>query len=160
MIEFSGPLTGTARSAFIRKQKQVGAIILFPVFLFTLLNIFLIGKVVLHDDAFIYAMLIALFVSAVILFIPKGKNEFSSTLPKKVYADSRRIVCISEQRSETKLISDVRKVVDHGEYYEVFFTFGKGSNCFICQKNLLTKGSLTKFESLLNNKIIKSNSMG
>ena len=155
MVEFTGPLTDKAEDAFIRIQKRIGLIILLLASLFTLPNIFLIGKFVLQDDAFIYAMLTALLVCAIVVLIPKGKKEFVSTLPLKVYVDKRHIVCDSERHSESRLISDVKKVIDHGEYYELYFAFGKGSNHFICQKNLLTKGSLAEFESLFDGKIIK-----
>ena len=63
------------------------------------------------------------------------------------------IVCIAEQYKESKPISDVSKVIDCGSYYDIRFPFGKLSDKFICQKDLLTKGSLEKFEELFEGKI-------
>ena len=40
-------------------------------------------------------------------------------------------------------------------WYEIVFPFGKISSNFICQKNLIFKGSLEEFEDLFNGKIVK-----
>ena len=44
---------------------------------------------------------------------------------------------------------------DHGAFYEFVVPFGKVSDKFICQKSLLTKGTLGDFEKLIGEKLIK-----
>jgi hypothetical protein len=74
-------------------------------------------------------------------------------LPKRIYIKDDHIVCIADRYTDSKFISDVNKVIDHGEFYELCFPLGKVSEKFICQKDLLTKGSLREFESIFKKKI-------
>ena len=76
-------------------------------------------------------------------------------LPKRIYTRDNHIVCVADKYTDSKLISDVTKVLDHGEFYELCFPFGKISEKFICQKSLLFKGSLGAFERLFKGKIVK-----
>ena len=54
------------------------------------------------------------------------------------------------------VIKDVKRLVDYGEFYEIVFRFGKGMN-FVCQKNKLKIGTLEKFESYFEGKIVRRN---
>lgn len=153
MIEFKGYLTGSAKKGFIRKTRKFGLIGLSITVPLVLPIIFFFGNALLHDPAFTYAMLGALLVLFVFPFIPKGKKELSATLPKRIYIDGEFIVCVAERYTDSKFISDVKKVVDHGEYYELCFPFGKVSEKFFCQKDLLKRGSLREFEALFKGKI-------
>ena len=155
MIEFTGYITGEAEKRFVQKSRRIGLIFSSFAILFALPTAFLIGKFVLHDDAFIYAMLAGLSILPLICFIPKGKKEHLSMLPKRIYTRDNHIVCVADKYTDSKLISDVTKVLDHGEFYELCFPFGKISEKFICQKSLLTKGSLGAFERLFKGKIVK-----
>ena len=74
--------------------------------------------------------------------IPKGKREKISITPKKICIEDGYITCIADKYEECRSISDVKCVVDHGDFYELTFPFGKISEKFVCQKNLLTKGSI------------------
>ena len=155
MIEFTGYITGKAEKRFVQKSRRIGLIFSSFAILFALPIAFLIGKFVLHDDAFIYAMLAGLSILPLICFIPKGKKEHLSMLPKRIYTRDNHIVCVADKCTDSKLISDVTKVLDHGDFYELCFPFGKISEKFICQKSLLSKGSLGAFERLFKGKIVK-----
>ena len=76
-------------------------------------------------------------------------------LPKRIVADEESITCTTDKEIVTKWITDVKQVIDHGEFYELVFPFGKISTNFICQKELLTKGTLEQFERLFEGKISK-----
>ncbi len=155
MIEFAGRLTGAAEKAFVKKNRKTVYIGTLVVLLLALPNVFLIGKIVLRDNAFIYAMLAALLLCAIIVFMPKGKKEYLSMLPQRIYTDKHYIICIADRYSDSRLISDVRQVINHEDFYEIRFPFEKRSDRFICQKSLLTTGSLEEFESLFEGKIVK-----
>ena len=120
--------------------------------------IFFCSNVLLRDPAFSYAMLGSLAVIVFFLLIPKGKKEHISMLPKKIYTDGELIVCIADKYTDSRFIHDVKKVIDHGEYYELIFPFGKVSEKFICQKSLLAKGTIWGFEALFDGKITKRTS--
>ena len=153
MIEFKGYLTGSAEKGFVRKTRKLGLIGCAIVIPLALPIVFFMSYALFHDPAFVYAMLGALLFMVVILFIPKGKKEHIAKLPKRVYIEKGHIVCIADRYTDSRFIRDVKKVIDHGEYYELCFPFGKASEKFICQKNLLTRGSLREFEALFKGKI-------
>jgi hypothetical protein len=51
----------------------------------------------------------------------------------------------------SKNIEDVKEVVDRGEWYEFSFVFSDRDIYFVCQKDLITKGTLADFEKLFKN---------
>ncbi len=63
------------------------------------------------------------------------------------------VICIADKYKECRKISDVKRVRDYGEFYELVFPLSKMSEKFICQKNLLTKGTLEEFKRLFRGKI-------
>ena len=60
-----------------------------------------------------------------------------------------------EKFTESAAIEDVVKLVDYGEFYDLSFPFGKLNDKFVCQKSLLSKGTLEEFEALFEGKIIR-----
>ena len=155
MIEFKGYLTGKAEKGFVRKGRMLFLIGLCIVIPLSLPMLFFVGNVLVRDPAFSYAMLGSLAVAVIILLVPKGKKEHLAMLPKRIYTDGECIVCVADRYTESKFIDDVKKVIDHGEYYELCFPFGKISEKFICQKSLLTRGSIREFEALFKGKITR-----
>ena len=156
MIEFKGHLTGKAEKHFIRKTKLIGLGFIGFAILFAIPLVVFVGKVVFRDNAFIYIMLSGLSVLPLICLLPKRKKVHLSMLPKRIYTNETHIVCVADQYTDSKPIKAVKKVIDHGEFYELCFPFGKVSEKFICQKSLLSKGSLGEFERLFKGKIVKS----
>ena len=59
------------------------------------------------------------------------------------------------QRSETKNLDDIKKVVDMGDFYKIYFYFPHKSNLFVCQKDLIIKGTIEEFEELFSAKIMR-----
>ena len=53
------------------------------------------------------------------------------------------------------LVNSVTRVLDYGEWYYLLFEFDSRDIYFVCQKSLLTKGSLEEFEALFEGKIEK-----
>ena len=150
MIEFSGELSGNAKQKFIWKQRKTGIIsmaIVLPI-------VFIIFSTIMNDPVFTYFLLIGFVIMYLLLnFRPFTKKELAELLPKRIYVNKTHIVYCSEKYKESQEICDVSKVIDHGAYYEVRFYFGKLSDKFICQKDLLTNGSLEKFEAIFQDKL-------
>ena len=109
-----------------------------------------------QSKSFIYTFAIYFALIPLLFFIPKRKKEKLAMLPKRIYIKDEHIVCVADRYTDSKFISDVKKVIDHGEFYELCFPFGKISEKFICQKSLLTKGSLREFEEIFKKKLIKN----
>jgi len=155
MVEFTGQLTGRAEKCFIRKSRRTGLSFVGFGCVLTVPFVVFISKAVFHDDLFMYMMIPALCMLPLLCLIPKSKKEHLAMLPKRIYLNKNHVVCVADRYSESKLIQDVAKVIDHGEFYELRFPFGKLSEKFICQKKLLSKGSIEEFERLFAGKIVK-----
>ena len=154
MIEFDGYISGAAEQYFWSKARKLTQTILIASILIFLPLIILVAVKTGYWLLLIFYC--TLFVSIPLLtYIPKSKKEKLTLLPKKIFTEDEYITVLTGGQEEYRLISDAKLVRDHGEFYEITFPVGKVSDKFICQKNLLTKGSLEAFESLFEGKITK-----
>jgi len=154
MIEFNGYLTGSAENRFHRKSRDIAQ----NIFLFAVLALFpsvIFFGIKLHTWKLIATYCLLFILIPLLVRIPKSKKERISITPKRIYIEENHIVCISDRYTESRFVSDVIKVIDNEEFYELCFPFGKVSEKYICQKSLLTKGSLVEFEALFGDKIIR-----
>lgn len=155
MIEFKGHITGAAEKGFLRKTRNTGLVGYCIVLPLILPMPFFIAFFLFHDMNFFYMMGACLLLIPAFFFIPKRKKEHLAMLPKRIYTDGETIVCVADRYTDSKFVDDVKKVLDHGEYYELCFPFGKLSDKFICQKSLLTRGSINEFERLFKGRIVR-----
>lgn len=154
MIEFDGYITGAAEKHFQKKagdfaQKTliVGMVVASPI-------IILFSQIM---QSWLPIAAYGLFFACILLAlrIPKSKKERTAVIPKMVYTEEEYIVCVADTYEEYRNMGDVKEVLDYGDFYELVFPFGKVSNNFICQKELLTKGTLEEFEDLFIGKIVR-----
>ena len=156
MIEFNGYISGSAEKRFMWKSRKFVLIPFLIAILFSVPRLLFLGNEVLQDIAFIYTIFACYFILLfIICFIPQSKKTRRKILPKRIYTNKDHIVCVADQYTESKFINDVAKVIDHGEFYELCFPFGKVSDKFICQKSLLAKGTIKEFERLFDGKIVR-----
>ena len=153
MIEFSGYINGVAEQYFHNKGRKLGnSILLIPLLLF------LPGVVVTAIRMQFWQMIVGycliITIIPLLTLIPKSKKERLSITPKKIFTEDDCIICIADKYTESRIISDAKQLRDFGEFYEIVFRFGKISDKFICQKNLLSKGTLEEFEKLFSGKIV------
>ena len=153
MIEFNGYLSGNAEKHFFKKARayaqnllMIGAVFALPVA--GILGIRLHTWIPLSVNCALFLII------PLLVRIPKSKREKISITPKKICLEDEYIICIADKYEECRSISDVKSVLDHGDFYELIFQFGKSSEKFICQKNLLIKGSLEEFELLFEDKLV------
>lgn len=153
MITFSGYLTGTAERKFLQMARKQYAITLVIVFLSMSLAIIGIGRLVFKSDDFIKALMIALLAGTAICCLPKGKRARLALYPQLIYLEEGKITCVSESYTEVRFVQNVSKVVDYGSFYQIIFPHKMHSDKFVCQKDLLTRGSLKEFEALFDGKL-------
>ena len=99
--------------------------------------------------------------AALLLFaflFPPGKQSQSTFMPQKVYVDlkDKMLVCKCEQKEQIHSIDSVYQVIDYGEWYYFKFNFGERDRFFVCQKSLLTEGTIEEFEKLFEDKIVSA----
>lgn len=154
MIEFDGYISGAAEKRFYSKSWEIVPFgLLCAALVVTPMVVYISYRMQSWMPMVGYCIIFALI--PISLCIPKSKKEKLAMLPKRIYIEEDHIVCIAEKYSESKLIQDVKRVIDHGEFYELSFPFGKFSEKFMCQKSLLSKGTLEEFEALFEGKIVR-----
>ncbi len=157
MIEFNGYLTGNAEKRYFKKSFEFTqylclfslliGVLYYPV-LARLANRFAPMQVLMY---LFYGMCV---LSPVWLRIPQiGKRRIANT-PKRIAIEDGFIACDTDKTVIGRELQDVKKVRDFGEFYELVFPWTKLNGTFICQKDLLTKGSLGEFEKLFEGKIV------
>lgn len=154
MIEFNGYLTGASRKFLFKKI--INCLQYSTIFAFTMVLPFIILLVKTFEALSILYIYFAAFLCLMIVYriIPKvGK----STIPKRIYITDNKMVCIADDFTEKRSVELVKKVYDYGEFYFISFYFGKISGNFICQKSLLTQGTIEDFEKLFDGKIERKN---
>lgn len=157
MIKFKGYLTGNSQKFFCNKivkslKKFVGftlipsAIIIYLIFYF--------DRTVVTDPRAIISTIILV---AIGLMLPKilTKKEKEKITPQRVCIKNNIIISHSNELIESRYIEDVKEVKDYGEFYYLTFPFGKYSYRFVCQKDLLSQGTLEDFEALFEGKIVR-----
>ena len=75
--------------------------------------------------------------------------------PKKIQITDETIICTADKFTDSRFISAVNKVYDYGDFYFISFVFGNISEKYVCQKNLLSKGTLDQFEKIFEPKLVK-----
>ena len=152
MIEFLGYLTDEAEQYYWKKSRRLGRNIMWCSML--LLSPAIISfSVNLREWSILIAYGALFCFIPVLCLIPKGKKEKKSLTPNKVRIEDGYIMAFGEKFEECRSIQDAKQVKDHGDFYEITFPFGKISDKFICQKSLLSQGTLEEFEQLFQGKI-------
>lgn len=152
MVEFNGYLSGEAKRYFEKRAVVFGQKIVFSSLLVFFPLIFILS--LKSNNWSIVGMYSLSFpLMYLITLIPKSKKERKKIIPKRIYTEENCIICVADSYSESKLIEDVKVVFDCGEYYDIRFYFGNMSEKYICQKSLLTNGTIEEFERLFEGKI-------
>ena len=89
------------------------------------------------------------------ILIPQSKRERRAMMPSQISMDDEYIEYTSHRTKEYRRISDVKVVRDYGDFYDVIFPVGKISDFYVCQKDLLTQGTLQEFEKLFEGKVVR-----
>lgn len=150
-IVFDGYISGEAKKYFIKRSKMLGVkMILFS--LLSILPVIVCCSLYFKSLTILLIYLSLLIVFPTIGFLTSFLQYKDDVIPRKIILDTEEetICCIADKYTESKFIYDIKKVTDHGEFYEVVFPFGKVSDKFICQKSLINEGSIEDFESLFD----------
>lgn len=156
MIEFTGQISGKADKFYWKKVREFGVLVVYIPVAFILAVVLLMS--INSGDWTVFPIVLGICVLCPpVLFLPRGKKEKQQTLPTRIYTEDEYIICKNDHYEQYSLISAAIRLEDHGEfYYIVMPKFNPNFNDkFICQKNLLTKGTLEEFEGLFEGKIVR-----
>ena len=153
MIEFSGQISGQSLKYILNKHRNRSLITASIVSV--LLAVVIIVFAVIFDTVYFIALAFPIVFVVISFFAKPSKSTYNAILPQKVFIEGESIVSENEKISVSRTLEQVEKVVDFGEGYDIQFYSGYKCNISICQKSLLTKGTIEKFEKLFEGKIIR-----
>lgn len=151
MIEFNGYLTGSAEKQYWKNVRKFA----YKILLFVIIGMIPVSVYISLIFGFwqISIMVgILLFLLLFLFLLPKTKNK-NTMLPKRIFTDGEMITCIAEKYADNKMLSDVKQVYEYDEYYNLVVRGGSGFFMYVCQKDLIEKGTLAEFEALFEGKI-------
>ncbi len=160
MIEFNGEQSNECKLLIAReKSKKIGL-------LFTIINsiadIFILVFGILNNKLFVSLLTAIIFLLlAVLTFITPKKQVSNVKINTKIVITSDTILMdystnfYTNKKTLTRKISNIKKIIDFGICYCIIFKHGDITNSWICEKSLITKGSISNFEELFCKQIIK-----
>ena len=154
MIEFNGLINGSAEARFEKRTKEFEVKIILCSMVVFLPTVYLLSRQLGLIKFFYFYCIMCVIVPMLTLF-PYGTNKKNTYMPRKIVIDDENIICTTKTGIESKFISDVKLVRNFDEFYEIVFPMGKISTKYICQKNLLSKGTLEEFEELFAEKLVQ-----
>jgi hypothetical protein len=163
MIEFKGKLSAQCKKYLVDSSWKIGLGAVIAVCI--PFGIFFIVLSIINDPMYLLTFIpLAMMISFAslkpctkpyrILFGKNGKI-FDGELEWHITVEEGMISAEGIQRAETEYLDDIKKVVDMGDWYKIYFYFPHKSNIFIVQKDLITQGTIEEFESLLQDKIVR-----
>lgn len=157
MIEFKGCLTGISQKYFCNQIVKCQRIfIVFTsipgLFIISLYGYLFWGVVIGPKIILLFLIMIA-----ILYMLPRiqTKKEKEKITPRRLFIENDIITCQSNALVESRTIQDVKEVRDYGDFYYLVFPLGKYSYRFVCQKDLLTQGTLADFKTMFAGKIKK-----
>lgn len=152
MIEFYGELSSNCKNYIIKKEIQAGVMV--TSIIGTLFLIPILVATFLWDWIAIIA-LVPLIAYITFSFVRPSKKTCRLLFPNRISIEDDFIVSEGDNFSYACPVSEVKKVIDMGEWYHIFFNYRYRNPRFVCQKDLLKQGSINEFEKLFENKIIR-----
>lgn len=86
---------------------------------------------------------------------PPSAKQKDLFCPSLLFVEGEFVVAKSAKFYEERRLSDVKTVIDYGEYYRFVFHSRRRSAAFLCAKDGITLGSLEQFEKLFEGKIAR-----
>ena len=151
MIVFEGQISGKCKEGVLRrgaKHSFIGGLI--TAILFAIPTVVLAFKI----DLIILLFFIVLVPFPFLAAIPPKEKHYPMVFPSKITIDIQtgEMTTQSSQFYAESSIAEVVKILDMGEWYHIYVKSKDGR--FICQKDLLTNGTLEEFEEFFKDKII------
>lgn len=154
MIEFKGNIDGDCKRFLLKRHVKSTTICMLIVATFFAIPVILTA---IFWKPIALLFLIPLFCLVIAATLTPNKKEQKMLLPKRLYIDMEEeaIVAEFEKTERFHMLYSVNKVLDYGEWYYFVFNYENRDESFICQKNLITQGTLEVFEKLFVDKLEK-----
>ncbi len=152
MLKFYGQISESNKKFIIKREKLIFFLAsLTPVIIGTILTI--IAAIKINYIWFLFLIPILFFIS--IPLYPLGKKTLDLMIPTKIIINKQMIISEGNNYKCVRNSIDIKKIIDYGNYYQIYFKWPKKSYRFLCQKDLIVEGTLEDFENLFKEKIVR-----
>ncbi len=150
MIEFTGELTGKSKRCVIRNMRR--GLFIASTVVFLLFGI----PTVVFAMAYNYLLFLFLIPLGILFLNPFCQSDnMKKPFRVKITIENDEVIYEHESVYNSYGINEVEEVVEYDEYYHILFNnFNKN---YVCQKDLLTSGTIEEFEALFEGKITRVN---
>lgn len=152
MIEFSGYLTGSALKFYFKKEEKtlqnffiILSLLVVPAFFVVFRNIINLKSILV----FLLFPLFAIILPRIVVRLDK------KSITKRIYFQDDIVCNITDNITVSRQIEEIQEVHDYGDFYFLILPSINKSSGFLCQKSLLSKGTLEDFEKLFEGKIVR-----
>ena len=161
LVEFKGEVSPENRRWLVRRVARRAALLMLCV-LFPLMII--ASLILIWEIGWEYGWAIALFLGIGLLiplltyFLYFTKREQKTMFPTRVvfYGDRDDSVLFDIPKRRLEMYrEDIKGVMDKGAYYYLDIPLQEGRG-IVCQKNLMTQGTVETFENLFKGKILRN----
>ena len=152
MIEFSGEMSEKC-VRYMLKEESKGAF-----YSFLIAGLIFCIPMIVAAFAWYWLCILAVPCAVIIALIagkPPSKKDYNLIIPSTIIVYNDVLISKSEKFSHTISIEKVKKIVDMGDWYHIYFDFAHKNPRFVCDKSLIKKGTIEDFEKLFSNKIIR-----
>lgn len=152
MIEFNGKLVGEANVFFQKNFKKTIIKLWLIMFILPLPGTISVSKMF---DTNVIFLIHAIF-SFILPLVLRFRNGRKIVVTEKVYIGmDDNIVYKCGKILGSGKISNVKKVVDYGDFFYIQFPYQYLTSEVVCQKSNLAKGSVDEFEELFKDKLVR-----
>ena len=159
MFVFRFDFEGPAKDYLIREEVKAARIARLIVFFSSIILALGIGIIWYYSYiALIISMGIVLLSFVFLIVVRQWDNpinELSNVVPTTITIEDDKIERSGVQSYRLVNIQDIKEIWDMGSFYAIVFYFPNMDRRFICQKDLIARGTIEEFENLFQGKIIK-----
>ncbi len=153
MIVFSGKLNAACVDYILKKEVKIGRISILIVW--SVFCIPLVWLAVFYHPIFALAFVVPVLM-LLLTFKRPSQKDCGKIIPKTiVIQEDGKMTAEGEDFFCTAETENIKKVVDYGEWYQIFFVFPYRNFRFICQKSLLTQGTIEEFEEMFKEQLVR-----
>lgn len=153
MIKYQGEINQNNKKVILKRQALLSLAISLTIA--TLLGIVVIIFCLLSKNYIFLILLLLFYLIAVLAALPPSKNKYDLIFPNAVVILDDTITSYSDKFEYSRHLTQVKKVIDYKEFYQIHFVFPYKNLTFICQKNLLVNGTIADFEKIFEGKIVR-----
>lgn len=151
MIIFEGSISEDCRKYL--KFKLWHSLIIFGLTFFLLVGVIVVLLACLIDWIFLVFFICPFAMFVALLYTPR---KIAKRYPQNIIIQDE-VIYYSAMGGVTygRELKDIKKIADMGDWYNFEFYFPRKELFFVCQKDLITEGSIEEFETLFEGKIVR-----